>query len=81
MFNTDRVLIWRLTLEEYGLDIVYIKVEKNIVADKLSGITLNDNEYTTHKSTYQKEIVTETNDIEEIPEGTFPINLKLIQKY
>ena len=25
--------------------------------------------------------MSKTNDIEEIPEGTFPINLKLIQKY
>ena len=27
-FNTDRVLIWILVLEEYGLDIEYIKGEK-----------------------------------------------------
>ena len=33
------------------------------------------------KYTYQKEIVSETNDIEELPEGTFPMNYKLIQKY
>ena len=30
--NIDRVLIWRLILGEYSLDIEYIKVEKNIVA-------------------------------------------------
>ena len=46
-FNTDRVLIWRLILEEYGPDIEYIKVEKNIVADGLSRITLNGNQETT----------------------------------
>ena len=44
-------------------------------------IPLNGNQETTHKSTYQQEIVSELNDIEELPEGNFPINLKLIQKY
>ena len=39
------------------------------------------NEETTHKSTYRKEIVSEINETEEIPEGTFLINLKLIQKH
>ena len=39
------------------------------------------NEYTTHNSTYQQEIVSEINDIEEIPEGTFSIDLKLIKTY
>ena len=43
-FNTGRVLRWRLTLEEYGLDIEYIKGEKNIVEDELSGILLNGNQ-------------------------------------
>ncbi len=34
--QTDRVLRWRLLLEEYGVDIRYIKGEKNTVADVLS---------------------------------------------
>ena len=42
-FNINRVLIWRLILEDYGPDIEYIKGEKNIVADALSRITLNGN--------------------------------------
>ena len=53
-FNTDRVLRWRLILEEYGTDTEYIKGEKNIVAEALSRIPLNGNQYTTHKSTYKK---------------------------
>ena len=79
--NTNIVLRWRLILEEYGSYIEYIKGENNIVAYGLSRITLNRNEETTQKSTHQQEIVSEINDIEEISEGTFPINLILIRKY
>ena len=56
-FNTDRVLIRRLILEEYDTDIEYIKSENNIVTDKLSRIPLNGNQETTQNSTYQQEIV------------------------
>ena len=42
--NTDRVLIRRLILEEYGPDIEYIKGEKNIVIDTLSISPLNGNQ-------------------------------------
>ena len=48
LLNTDRVLRWRLILEEYGPYIEYIKGEKNIVADALSRIPLNGNQETTH---------------------------------
>ena len=81
IFNNNRVLIWRLILEEYGLDIEYIKGENNIVTDRLSRTPLNGNEENTQKSTYQQEILSKINDTEEMPEGNFPINLKLIQKY
>jgi transposase InsO family protein len=35
-FNTERVMRWRLILEEYGPTLKYIKGEHNIVADALS---------------------------------------------
>ena len=35
-FNTDRVMRWRLILEEYGPNLKYIQGEKNVVADALS---------------------------------------------
>ena len=53
-FNTNIVLLWRLTIEEYGPDIEYIKSEKYIVEYKLSRLPLNGNENTTHKFTYKK---------------------------
>ena len=64
MFNTDRVLRWRLILEEYGTDIEYIKGENNMVAYGLSRIPLNGNQETTQKSTYQQGNISEINDTE-----------------
>ena len=65
-FNTGRVLLLRLILEYYGPDIENIKGEKKIVAEELSILLLGGNQKTTHKCTYQKETVSEINDIEEI---------------
>ena len=42
--TTDRVLRWRLILEEYGPYVEYTNDEKNIVADGLSIILLNINQ-------------------------------------
>ena len=44
-------------------------------------ISLNGSEEIKQNSTYQQEIVSETNDIEELPEGNFPMNLKFIAKH
>ena len=44
-FNTERVMRWRLILEEYGPELIYIQGNKNIVADALSRLELEvDNE-------------------------------------
>ena len=80
-FNTDRVLIWQFIPEQYGLYIEYIKGDKNIVAEEISRFSLNRNQETTQKYTYQKKIIPEIKYIEEQPEISFPINIKLIQKY
>ena len=61
--NTNRLLRWRLIIEEYGPGIEYIKGEKNIVADALSRLPLNGNQDNTQNPTYQKEIVSEINVI------------------
>ena len=53
-FNTDRVLLRELILEEYGSYIEYIRSEKDIVADALSIFTLNRNQRTTQNYSYQK---------------------------
>ena len=43
IFNTVRVLLCRLVLEEYVLYIEYIQRDRNIVANALSRFPLNGN--------------------------------------
>jgi hypothetical protein len=45
-FNTERVIRWRLVLEEFGPDLQCIKGEKNIVADALSRLETDDDQET-----------------------------------
>ena len=40
-FNTERVMRWRLVLEEFGPELNYIKGENNIVADALSRLDMD----------------------------------------
>ena len=75
------MLWWILILEEYGLDIEYILGKKNIAADALSCLLNNGNQDTTHESTYTAETMSELYDIEEPPEGTFPLSFKIIDRY
>ena len=39
-FNSDRVMRWRLYIEEYSPDLQYIKRESNVVADTLSRLEI-----------------------------------------
>ena len=41
-FNSDRVMQWRLYIEEYSPDLQYIKGEKNAVADALSRLDMDE---------------------------------------
>ena len=61
--------------------IEYIKENENIIACALLILPLNWNQETTQNSNYQKQIVLKINDTEELPEDTFTISLKLMQKY
>ena len=44
MFNTERVMRWRLILKEFGPELKYIKGENNVVADVLSRLEMTDNQ-------------------------------------
>ena len=74
-FNTDKVLRWRLILEEYVPYIDYIKCKNNIVADVLSRLPNGSNQETTHEQMYTTETMSKLYDIKELPEGTFPLYL------
>ena len=41
-FNSDRVMRWRLYIEEYSPDLHYIKGENNVMADALSRLDCED---------------------------------------
>ena len=43
-FNTERVMRWRLILEEFGPELKYIKGENNVVADALSRLEKSPNQ-------------------------------------
>ena len=44
ILNIERVMRWRLMLEEFGPELKYIKVENNVVADALSCLIMSDNQ-------------------------------------
>ena len=44
-FNTERVMRWRLILEEFGPELKYIKGENNVVAGALSRLENILNQY------------------------------------
>jgi transposase InsO family protein len=73
-FNTARVMRWRLILEEYGPEFKYIPGEKNIVADALSRLELNEKPFT---EAHYAEIF--ANDAH--PEHLFPLTYKCIARY
>ena len=75
------MLRWRLILEECGPDIEYIRGEKNIAAYALSLLPNSGNQYITHEQTYTTETMSEVYEIEELPEGTFPLSFNLIDRY
>ncbi len=75
-FNTERVMRWRLILEEYSPELRYIKGEHNIVADALSRLNLRDT-ITPERNPLEKKIATKI-DNNSTPEGsttTMTINL------
>ena len=54
-FNSDRVMRWRLYIEEYSPDLQYIKGEKNVVADALSRLDMEE-EPNLHKALITEEM-------------------------
>jgi len=80
-FNTERVMRWRLILEEYGPELRYIKGESNIVADALSRLDIDES--TPLPDVRDAASMAEAFDFEdlELPSETFPLHLTNIAKH
>jgi hypothetical protein len=80
-FNTERVMRWRLILEEYGPELRYIKGEQNIVADALSRLDLDDSIPlpSVHKANAMAECF--NNDGLEFPSEQYPLHMSTISHY
>jgi transposase InsO family protein len=79
-FNTDRVLRWRLILEEYGPELIYIQGEKNIVADALSRLDFDDSAPSQNEDANPVYLAEAFGlDEEELPSDAFPLTYKNIR--
>ena len=86
VFNTERVMQWRLICKEFGPKLVYLKGNKNIIADAISRMKLKP----TPKSLADDSVleVPDTRELAEafvikdecLPEWTIPISYKLLYK-
>ena len=79
-FNTERVMRWRLILEEYGPELHYVKGEHNLVADALSRLNLHPTHTTEASTTVDEANLAElyAADNEELPSDAFPLTYALI---
>ena len=73
-FNTERVMRWRLILEEFGKELRYIKGENNVVADALSRLEMSENQEILNISELYGY------DDSDLPDSTYPIRYHDISK-
>lgn len=74
-FNTERVLRWRLILEEFGPILYYVKGETNIVADALSRLAITMSPEPTDESIAECFALRH----DDLSEHTIPVHYKLLQ--
>ena len=81
-FNTDRVIRWRLIIEEYGPELQYVEGPKNVVADALSRLGLKDNPEFKDKLEqclfYEEQIMSLQ---DHVPIKSMPIDLEYIKQH
>ena len=73
-FNTERVMRWRLILEEFGPELKYIKGENNVVAEALYRLDMNYNQYILNISERYGY------DDDDLPDSSDPICYRKISK-
>jgi Integrase zinc binding domain len=78
-FNTERVMRWRLILEEYGPEILYLPGSKNIVADALSRLNFTSHDKDVmHSQLATAELFGQTKD--DLPATIYPLNYSVLQR-
>ena len=91
-FNTERVMRWRLIIEEFNPDLIYIKGERNIVTDALSRLDIESSSapesqpggvsgsnLTAGEENHTMHEYYGNNE-EDLPLSAFPLRFKEIQK-
>ena len=90
-FNTERVMRWRLIIEEFNPELIYIKGERNIVADALSRLDIKSSgsefQPTGVSGLNQAERAKQFNmyeyygnDPTDLPKSAYPLRFSLIQR-
>ena len=82
-FNTERVLRWRMVLEEYGPELVYIEGPDNVVADALSRLELLPEDPTDNPDVAVTSKDSTLNDYmninrDELPVDAYPLRMSYI---
>ena len=78
LMSSDRCMRWRLIIEEYGPDIIYIPGPDNVVADALSRLPRVDND-TDVKQTHARQVQKnkQTEDVTQV----CPLDIAIIAEY
>ena len=77
-FNTERVIRWRLILEEYGPELRYIKGSNNVVADALSRLPMNnDSHVSTNQEAMAEAFAVGDNELP-LPTETYPLSYAIL---
>ena len=79
-FNSDRVMRWRLFIEEYSPDLRYIKGELNEAADALSRLEIQSPPMEEAHFTEALRSEYYALDDEDLPETAFPLSYELLGK-
>jgi RNA recognition motif-containing protein len=81
-FKTERVMRWRLIIEEYSPELIYVKGETNIVADALSRLDLATSD-TSPSDMHDMQYLADNFSLEDddLPNDAYPLQYKLIAKH
>ena len=77
-FNTERVMRWRLLIEEYHPILKYIKGSANIVADALSRLNIAPNDPVENQ--YSLYTMAENFAVDDLPDDAFPLRCSTIDE-